>query len=94
MNPARHYVAKFMDCQSCFMRNSRLDFTSLITAPKRPTDEVFVFTFRIGAQAIDSVVYLFPIASIFVVMLLSVGIADGESLGGGEVAFLFSGNPG
>ena len=76
VNPARHHVAKFMDCQSCFMRNSRLDFASLIAAPKRPTDQVFVFTFGVGTQAVDSMIYLFPIASILVVMVLPVGIAD------------------
>lgn len=76
VEPARHDFPKFMNCQSCFMRNRRLDLASLIAAPKRPTDEVFVFTFRIGAQAVDPVIDMFPITSILVVMLLPVGIAD------------------
>lgn len=58
------------------MRNNRLDLASLIKAPKRPTDQVFVLTFGVGTQAVNPVVYLFPITSILVVMLLPVGIAD------------------
>jgi hypothetical protein len=90
MDALWHDITHVMDCERCVMGNDRLRSAFLVSAPKGPTDQVLTLAGRKAAQAEDAAINPQPIASIVVVVLLTIRIARRSRLGGGEIASLLS----
>jgi hypothetical protein len=67
-----------------------LKFALPVAAPERPADKVLVLAFRIIAKAVNTVVYVEPIPSVLMVILLAISVTDGQRLRCSKVPLLLS----